>query len=383
MRAARKGGAAMRGAETRSPRRRLALALGILVLLAAAGLAAALLLPRKSVVVITLAQPFASQGEDAVLSSVLAEFQALYPGIRVVDSPSEPDALAGTRLASARLRADLVTEIGPGAPREFWLAPPTSWTGSTWVLAARRSAIAKLPGEAAAIASLREGSLNPADFAALLGRVRASGLSPLTLGNSHGWPFLLWLQHWAAATLGPEAATGLPRPDAPDDDPWLTRLAPAYAELASWKAKGWFDMSVWKEAWARGLVPLREGKALFALISPPLFSALDGATRAELEFFPFPGSRAAAGGASGTPAWTIGTVWSLGVAASSAHPREASTLLAYLTSPGVTAILSKRLGRPFFAWKTKPGDAPRVLPDWYGAANTPELERLTKLYGRP
>jgi ABC-type glycerol-3-phosphate transport system substrate-binding protein len=363
-------------------KKRTYLLIALIVLAIAGGTVATILIVRaRSVPIeVSIMHPFAKPDEEKVMASALSDFQSIFPHIKVVDEPVDPDSLRGTRLAGLDHPADLVTDIGPGAPVAFWSGPPVLWTGNLWVLAARRGVEAKLKDQAASFEALREGTLSTSDFESLLAEAKSAGLDPITLGNSHGWPFLLWLQHWTAATIGPDAVIGLPKADAQKDDPWLVRVEPAYRELASWKAKGWFSQAVWKEAWPRGLAPLREGKALFALVSPPLFSALDPATRQDLEFFPFPGSK---GGVGQSSPWTIGSVWSIGIRAGCAHPDEAAKLLEYLTSPGITAKLSKQLDRPFFAWKTKPGDESAVIPDWYGAANTAELERLIVEYGRP
>ena len=127
-----------------------------------------------------------------------------------------------------------------------------------------------------------------------------------------------------------------------------------------------------------GLAPLAAGRAAFALLAAPLLSALPGEARQELEFLPFPGSR----GSSAEP-WTIGSVYTLGVGRASLHQEEAALLVRYLTSPGVTRVLSRRLGRPFFSWDPQTGLSPRVISDWYGAANTPPLRTLEKELGSP
>jgi hypothetical protein len=228
------------------------------------------------------------------------------------------------------------------------------------------------------VAALRQGRLAPAEFEELLAGVKAAGAVPLTLGNSHRWPFLIWLQHWAAATVGPDAVSSLPSGTAAADAAYLERLRPAYAALARWKADGWFDLAAWREGWARGLRPMADGRAAFALLAAPLLTALPEDARRGLEFLPFPGSR----GASGQP-WSIGSVYVLGVTRGTRRPTESALLVRYLTSPGVTQVLSRRLGKPFFSWDPGTGQPPRVIPDWYGAVNTPQLEVLENAFGAP
>lgn len=284
------------------------------------------------------------------LDRVLARFHSLYPRLTV--------RTAGAGEAG---RADLVVSSGFTAEeRRALLADPVPWTGGLWVLAARReildAAAGTLPAEAAA---LRAGRATPAMFRRLLETVAASGKVPLTVGNSHRWPFLVWLEHWGAATLGPGAVDPMPAS--------FEALVPAYDELMRWKAKGWFEPSVWGSGWAQGLRPLDEGTAAFALVSEGNLGTLGPGTWEKLEFLAFPRSE-------GAEPWSVGSVTFLGITAPPEAGDDARLLVRFLTSPGVTQELAALTGKPFFAWDS--GAAVRVLPSWADAAMTAPYNAL-------
>jgi hypothetical protein len=326
-----------------------------------------------------LVHPLTRDDDALALRQVLAEFSSLYPHITVRESAKDPSLLRGAGLLDgAGEKADVVVATGPvpvGA--SVWESAPFQWTGTLWVLAARADVLAKQSDLADTIKALKDGTLSPDGFEKLLGDLKSRNLVPLTLGNSHRWPFLIWLQHWAAATAGPDAVTTLPSGRAEQDKAFLARLTPAFRALAGWKAKGWFSSGVWSQGWAQGLKPLADGSAVFALVSTPFLTAIPAEVRLKLEFFPFPGSR------GGAAPWTIGSVFVIGVSASSARKSEAALLVRYLTSPGVTKILSRGMARPFFSWSADTAKPPKVIPDWYGAANTPELKVLEDAFGAP
>ncbi len=331
-------------------------------------------------VTITLVHPLVREADVVVLRQVLAEFTSLYSRIRVLDDARDPSLLRGSGLVGgAGEKADVMVATGP-APTgaSVWAAPPLQWTGTLWVLAGRRDVLDRQADLADRVQALREGKLGTAGFVELLAALKTKGLAPLTVGNSHRWPFLVWLQHWAAATIGIDAVETLPTGRAAEDAAYLARLAPAFKDLAAWRQRGWFDAAAWSQGWAQGLQPLADGTACFALLSTPLLTALPPDARQTLEFYPFPGSRGGAGGS-----WTIGSVYLIGASSASAHPQEAALLARFLTSPGVTQKLSRGLGRPFFSWQADDANPARVIPDWYGAANTPEFRVLEEKLGAP
>jgi ABC-type glycerol-3-phosphate transport system substrate-binding protein len=286
----------------------------------------------------------------AAVQGELQKFEGLYPGVRV-------ELVQGTASADVGLTANYPVD------GSAWTFPLTPWSGNLWVLAARRDRLDAL--NASETAALRAGTLEPQGFVKLLEKAKAKGPAPITLGNRHLWPFVLWLQMWSAATQGPNGA--FPQPP-------YAAVKTTMDELHRWRSLGWFDQSAWPQGWAQGLGPLQDGQAVFALMNESQLTALKPATRAALEFLPFP-HRASDG------PWNLGNAHFLAVSAKTAHPEEAKRLVQFLTSPGVTERLAELTGRPFFAWKAQ-GQAPTVLPDWSSRANDPEFRALAEVLAK-
>jgi len=292
-----------------------------------------------------------------VVEAVAAElrvWEGLNPGVSVSfiqAGTSEPDVA--------------ILENYPGQP-DRWVFPLTPWSGNLWVLAANRPLLNELAqDQGKAVAALRAGTLDPAGFVGLLKAAKARGVSPITLGNSHLWPFLLWLQTWTAATLGPEAAVKLPGPEG-----GYSGLKAPMDELRRWRSLGWFDQEAWPLGWAQGLQPLQKGRAVFALISEPQLTALSVETRSRLEFLPFPRR-------PGDGPWSLGNAEFLAVSSTARVPAQAAGLIRFLTSPGTMGRLAGVTGRPFFAWNAADGKAPVVLADWTSQANEPGFRALS------
>jgi len=298
------------------------------------------------------------------LRTELGKLETLNPGLRV--------SLVAPGTGGAAPDLGLLDRYPD--PAEGWSLPLTPWSGNLWVLAARSRGLEALAAkDPESVAALREGRLDPAGFVKLLAEAKAFGPAPITLGNSHLWPFMLWLQSWTAATLGPEAATTLP---VQGKGPYPALEAPM-AELRRWRSLGWFDEAAWPLGWAQGLQPLQRGEALFALLSEPQLSALAPETRVALEFLPFPRR-------SGDPLWSLGNAQLLAVSSRTKRSTEANLVVRYLTSPGVTERLAGTTGRPFFAWKAEDGRAPLVLPDWTSRVNEQGFRTLAEeLAARP
>jgi len=320
--------------------------LAVLALLGA-GLALWLLTPRG--VALRFALPARYARVSGAVNVELREFASLNPGIRVDVVPSGAADVA------------LLTNY-PSDPAA-WVFPLTPWSGNLWVLAARHDRLDRVAAVAGDdVAALRRGQLEPDRFLELLEKTKASGLTPLTVGNSHQWPFVVWLQMWTAATAGPAAASKFPA--AP-----FTEVRTSLAELRRWRSAGWFDAAAWPLGWAQGLAPLQDGTVLFALLNEQQLTALKPETRAMLEFLRFP--RRAADGL-----WNLGNADFLAVSASTAYPTQAALVVHFLTSPGVTARLARATGRPFFSWTSD--SAPVVLPDWTSRANDPAFRALAQ-----
>jgi hypothetical protein len=110
---------------------------------------------------------------------------------------------------------------------------------------------------------------------------------------------------------------------------------------------------------------------VFALLSQPLLSALSPAGRGALEFLPFPHR-------SLDLPWSLGSAQFLAISASTPRQAEATALVHFLSSPGVTTRLAQVTGRPFFAWNQSDQRSPVVLPDWVGRINDPLVRGLAE-----
>jgi ABC-type glycerol-3-phosphate transport system substrate-binding protein len=357
----------------------------IAAILLAAGILALVLIRQSAAMAsareipLTLLLASGDEKIDTALREVLKTYRSLYPKIlvelRTAPSHSSPEAIRA-------MKPDVVIRSLPeSAADRVYAEPPVPWSGQLWVLAARSDYLAAAAArQPETVAALKAGTATTAQFEALLADAAGAGFSPIAIGNSHRWPFVLWLQHWTAATAGPGAANAIPSPTSSaggagsatvgDADPYAA-LRPAFDTLMAWKAKGWLGPSTWKEGWAAGFVPLDTGKAAFALVSAAYMSPISPATRSALVYLPFP--RRPDDGP-----WSVGQASYVGVSATTKEAEAARGLLRFLTSPGITSRLAGLTARPFFAWDPKTGASPTVLPDWSAGAQTPAYEALAR-----
>ena len=241
------------------------------------------------------------------------------------------------------------------------------WSGRLWTLAIHRSSLDLLDVKVPELAlRLREGTLDTDSLDTVLATLATNNIHPITLGNSHGWPFLLWLQFVTAAQHGPAAAREFPHTEAIPQS-----VMDAHSRLAFWRDNNWFNPETWNRGWAAGLEPLIDGTAAFAILNDTLLSALPPQHRSSMIFVPFPGG-------TGSDAWTVGSAHYLALLQGSRRQQSAArSILEHLTSPEVTARLSRATGRPFFAWQSQ-DDPAMVLDAWIDRANTPELQALAR-----
>ncbi len=297
------------------------------------------------------------------LNTVLTSFSSLYPKIstqlRYNSGVADPQAFANADV--------IISSHGTTTKNEF-LSAATPWSGTLWVLAARTDYLnAAAERQKEAVAALRGGKATPEQFELLLGDAAKEGYTPIAIGNSHRWPFLLWLQLWTAAQKGPKAAETLPPPAHGDSsDPYSAFRSP-YEELLRWKANGWFATSTWTLGWAKGLSLLDKGEAVFGLVSDQHLAAISPKGRSELEYLPFPRRPS-------DEAWSVGNATFIGVATAVKEKKSAELLVKYLSSPGVTQRLAGMVAKPFFAWKPDTGKTSLVLKDWAVSSLSPGYE---------
>lgn len=339
--------------ETRKRRWTIGGMIGLLILILGAG---TLVLTARGTIRGDIAFVHALGDENVVeaLRREIGEYSSLYPSVTISFRPGSPDT-----------EGDVVFLPVFPAWIEDWLDPPVPWSGRLWVLAARRDILDELARkEPDAVGALRSGKLDAAGFEELLAIAATRGTAPIALGNSHRWPWLLWAQSWTAATLGAEAALRFPSAATGG----FGHLAAVREGLGRWRRAGWIDEASWKTDWAQGLVALESGASVFAIISQTQLSSLGPATRASLEYLPFPHRQ-------DEPSWSLGSAQYLAIRADTRAAAAARELLRFLTSPGVTARLAAATGRPFFSWSAD-GRAPSAFGAWIEKVNTPELDEL-------
>lgn len=358
--------------------RRVLIAIAAVILALAAALAIALRSRASAEKTPLLIAIRIDQGAvAAALRREFGEFSSLYPKIELeIFETADSDTLS---------RADFIIM------EASWLAAGSSpfagaatlWYGSRWSLAVNSTWLAgaetRLP---AAAAALRSGTASAAEFKLLLHDAKEAGLDPIAIGNSHGWPWLMWLQHWAAAIGGPEAA-------ASDADE--VSVQAAYEELKRWADAGYFASSTMALSWVEGLSPLAAGRAAMALLGPGNITSFPPAARAGLAILPFPRGDAEA-------AWSIGSGGMLGLGpaqakavgapqVSKARSAAAERLSTYLRSRGVTSRLAAATGLPFYADEDRPAtgnaSAGSFIPAWLGLAGTPAWDRLLRRFPPP
>lgn len=313
----------------------------------------------------------------AALQRELGEFSSLHPRIELgIIEAADSDALS---------RADLIIIEASSIPAGSspFAGAATLWYGSSWSLAVNGAWLAGAEARhPTAAAALRAGTANAADFELLLRDAKGAGLDPIAIGNSHGWPWLMWLQHWAAATGGPRAATW-----GADE----AAVQAAYGELKRWADAGYFASSTMALSWVEGLSPLAAGRAAMALLGPGNVTAFSPAARAGLTILPFPRGNAEA-------AWSIGSGGLLGLGpaqakaagaplVSKARSAAAERLSTYLRSRGVTSRMAAATGLQFNAVDDKPaaGNAQTgsFIPAWLGLAGTQAWDKLLRRFPPP
>jgi hypothetical protein len=355
------------------PRRRgilLALGTALVIILVLASLPS--LRPRGPGPADLILSASLSPADEAALRSLLPRFSSMHGGISVTLRNENQANPLGADLMIGPAHLFPVASEGVREDIRYSLLP---WSGAVWSLAARKEALdrasASLPAE---VEALRQGKASPEEFRRLLDFFTAEGKAPITLGNSHHWPYLLWLQHWVAALSGPESARAIPLRPGEDpeagQDPYAA-LRPAMAELRAWREAGYFNADAWKEGWARGLLPLAQGEAVFALVSDEYLAPITPEARKSLLFLPFP--RRTEDGP-----WTIGSATYLGLLRGRTAPEAGELLLRFLSSPGITEELSRLTGKPYFSWDPKSGKVPEVIPAWLEAAATQEFDALSR-----
>jgi hypothetical protein len=101
------------------------------------------------------------------------------------------------------------------------------------------------------------------EFEASLGRLKESGIVPISLGSTAGWPALAWFSYIDMRLNGHEAQARLATGERAFDDPGLDRV---YETLQSWRDRGWLAAQAAGANWPDSLIEVESGRAAYVLM---------------------------------------------------------------------------------------------------------------------
>jgi ABC-type glycerol-3-phosphate transport system substrate-binding protein len=253
-------------------------------------------------------------------------------------------------------------------------APALPLYGSLWLLFYNKSVLAKAGiapsiGAAGLAGRLADGTASLADLEEACAAVAGTGVTPIALGSRYGWPLAVLIEALMAADGGAAEAGRLIEAGYDLASPALAKALGSFASLV---AAGFVDPTHASKDWPTSLRELVAGKAGFCVLGEELAAYLPEPERAKVGRLPLPGSSAAVG-----RGWVIGSV-SYIVRRSGLEGRaraEAAALVAWLTSPGASERLSRRLGTAFFAGGHGPS---MVLPSISSSPTSAVVSRIVE-----
>lgn len=291
----------------------------------------------------------------ASVSRQLRHYQQITPGIVI-----EEKILTNSSLASQMISGSLVPDIfiwdGPvSKDLPFPVSKTFHWTGDLWTLIVNPQLL-----DPQSLEDLAEGT-DMDGFTEILQKVFEKGISPLSVGNSHNWPLVIWEQHLEATLSN--------KPDSieePDLEYFSQIRSDTWDLLRFWNDSGYFLDEVWDAGWARGLAAVIEGKAAMALMSGSMFSTIPADLRENYLYLPFP--------RSGKAQWAIGSGSSLILNDGSEVKSESEKILNYLTSEAVAQILTDELNTMFYSSANSSTEL--YIPSWELMANSEEMREF-------
>lgn len=281
-------------------------------------------------------------------SEEITSFQGLEPGIEII-LHNEPFSSIDTGFRNGTLDPApdiLVTSAPTSYEAGAFLSPPAPWIVRAWTLYYNRKALATIGvdpdgGTDPLSRGLAAGSLTENEWETLLANLSGAGIIPITLGARYTWPLTAWIQHLTAFYGTPEDAASLVAADTSKPPKSYRQAFEAFAEYLE---RGWVWEGYAEADWPSALRPLIDGKAAFCLLSDSLSSSIPPDYRQDIGFLPFPRR-----GEDQEDPWLIGSVVFLGINAETGAPGASGKVLEFLTSPGTTGRLSKRLLMPLLS----------------------------------
>lgn len=293
--------------------------------------------------------PFHDEIQKERIYRVLERFHQLYPEWEVKLSTLPYRDLEAAFLSGEmeKLKADFLVISNPSQfSRESFKNPPLGWTGSLWGLYYNREVLKELgidpeKGTDSLSKSLKAGTLPWQEFKVLLSSLKEKGKTPVALGASQGWPALAWFQHITALMVSPEISKNLLSGAVPVDLPELQEVREEFAFLMR---EGLFPKESFALTWSGSVRMVAEGRAAFCLMNDQFLDTLRPGEDLKIGFLPFPESNPADGSS-----WAVGTLLYLVQPIFSEDRPITRELFNFLTSPGITELLSAQLGIPFFS----------------------------------
>ncbi len=292
-----------------------------------------------------------SESESALLAPLIDQFETQNGKTQV-----RLTALNSREIRQKIYEGDIVPDIflWPGPVEQefpFRYSEPKRWMGTGWTLAVNRSLI---PDEI--LASI-ESAETMDELEKSLDLLKEQGMTPLSVGNSHLWPLILWSQH-IMISLNDGDTDYIPGSDT-DNIPYVN----SWEILQRWKRKGFFLEETWNEGWPRGVAAMAQGKAAMTLLYDKMLTPIPPEVRSDIEFIKFPqGNR---------KSWLIGAGVSLVVNQDSPAASEAAEFRNFLKNPATCEYLTYRLQRFFYS---QDDDAfAQHIASWQELSNTREM----------
>lgn len=265
---------------------------------------------------------------SSAVESQIRHFDSISPEweVQIISDPSGED-LNNPQL----FRIDQsypADESTPGDRRIFW-------TGKNWFLAINTAVL-----DDGII--LPEAFFDPDELEAFFATLKDQKITPLAIGNSHGWPLALWVQHLEQAGASSDG-----------------EIPESWYRLKTWYREGYLEEDTLGEGWSKGVASVVEGNAAMVMINGTMISSIPRNQRKDFEFRNFPRG-------SAEKPWLIGTGYLLYYNSTN---EGFQALADYLLSPAVCDILTRETGQLFQPVYSGERD---FLTGWDSRANTPE-----------
>lgn len=295
--------------------------------------------------------------QSGTLTDLIHEFEQLFPQYNVILTIAPYQdmlaaAMSGLSEAADGMEVeqvfpDVVSLVESDLRRfEKYSRPPVPWSGTMWHIYYHKPTMEKLGVTREDLADL-----SWEDFRELMARLQEGGHTPISLGAQFGWPWLAWIQHLTLLNEGADAELSMD------------------TSIEYWKeieSSGFVAPDYREKPWAPAVQDLIQGNGLFLLFDATIYRPLLPEERREIEYIPFPGSRAE--GSS----FSVGSFFYLAVPDEAQNREGAAALVDYLTSEGITRRFRQTTGTEIFMQNEFPENI-RIIPSIATSAREPAM----------